>query len=167
MIGGEKGGMTTSDTHIKMFPGAAAACALPMLMGLVGGFMHISSARRLDWIMTLPLSFCFLFGTPIAAWLACRHLRKAEDPEDISRWLACFGAGFLGASIVHFSTALLQVIIIGFGTSLGPLEFLTILCAAAMIQLVLWLVITLPFTLLCATIFWWVTKFPSDMDAFE
>ena len=167
MFLGERGGMTNAVQDIKMLPGAVAACVLPMFLGLAVSVLEIFSTGRTDWIATLPLSFCFLFGTPIAAWLACRHLRKAEDPEDISRWLACFGAGFLGASIVHFSTALLQVIIIGFGTSLGPLEFLTILCAAAMIQLVLWLVITLPFTLLCATIFWWVTKFPSDMDAFE
>ena len=161
--------MTTSATHIKMFPGAAAACALPMLMGLVGGFMHISSARRLDWIMTLPLSLCFLFGTPIAAWLACRYLRISKDPAEISSWASCFGAGVLGASAVHLTAALGQILIFGIGLAARSdvSEFLTLLFFGGLIHLCLWAVITLPFTIFCVTIFWGMTKFPDDTMSFE
>ena len=162
--------MTKALQDIKMRPEAIAACALPMILGLMFGLLEIFSDGRSDWIITLPLSFCFLFGTPLTAWLVCRHLRKAKDAAIMSRWESCVGAGLLGASTVHVSAALLYTL--GFFVpdlieGRPVLHYIpSILFISAGINLCLWMVLTLPFTLFCSTIFWRVTKFPSDTDRF-
>ena len=157
--------MIDTKPNIKMFPGAAAACALPMTLGLAFSLVETFSGGHIDWLVTLPLSLCFLFGTPAAAWIACRYLRKTENPADLPGWGDCFGAGLLGATAVHASAALLHTILLGTSVvSAPPQDFITILFVAALMHLGLWIIITLPFTLLCATIFWRVTKFLGDTD---
>lgn len=156
--------MTKAGQIINMWPGAMAACALPMLLGLGVTLNVLSSGHRADWIFILPISLCFLFGTPLAAWLACRYLRRSKDPANIFRWGPSLGAGVLGASAVHFSAALFYMV--GFiflvsdkgSHSVRADEVFTVFLASVVLNLGLWVIVTLPFSLLCASIFYHVTK---------
>ena len=173
--------MKTVGQTIKMLPGAMAACVLPMVLGLFGAVDLFDSIdgnwRDYDAVTTqiifLPIFICFVFGTPLAAWLACRGLRKNGAAEALSYWTASAAHGLWGATLVQISAAFLHILFLGVMSLIGPsamgfdqivsglgyMFLVSLLC-----NLFLWVFITLPFTLLCATIFWIVTKFPSDIE---
>lgn len=135
--------MKTVGQTIKMLPGAMAACVLPMVLGLFGAVDLFDSIdgnwRDYDAVTTqiifLPIIICFVFGIPLAAFLHILFLGVMS---------------LIGPSAMGFD----QIV-----SGLGYMFLVSLLC-----NLFLWVFITLPFTLLCATIFWIVTKFPSDIE---
>jgi hypothetical protein len=160
--------------NVKMMPGAVAACALPMALGLLFTGLILVGGNSNERFMTLPIALCFLFGTPLSAWLACRRLRNIKDPKRLSKWGVNFWAGLKWATLIHLSSALLYTLGFFVVTSLDNDVMATahenvifsILFMSGFINAILWCVLTLPFSLLCATIFWRVTKFPEDVSVF-
>lgn len=155
---------------VKMLPGAVAACALPMGLGLLFTGLLLSGANRSDLVMGLPVALCFLFGTPLSAWLACRRLRKIKDPEKLSHWGISLVAGLKWSTIIHSTSALIYtfgfLVVTSDEYSGGGNEAFSILFMSGFMNLFLWCFLTLPFALLCSTIFWGVTKFPKDVSVF-
>jgi len=160
--------------NVKMMPGAMAACALPMALGLLFTGLILVGGNSNERFMTLPVALCFLCGTPLSAWLACRRLRNIKDSARLKRWGTVFWAGLKWASLVHIAAATLYTISfsvirlneMGVVGALGGDELFSITFMSGFINAILWGVLTLPFALLCATIFWRVTKFPEDVSVF-
>lgn len=158
--------------NVKMMPGAVAACVLPM--GLLFTGLILAGGHSNERFMTLPIALCFLFGTPLSAWLACRRLRNIKDAKRLKRWGTIFWAGLKWSSLVHIGAATLYTISfsvvrlneMGAVSALGGDELFSIAFMSGFINAMLWGVLTLPFALLCATIFWRVTKFPEDVSVF-
>lgn len=171
---------TGLNTNMKR--GAIAACALPMALGFLG-LIAIGANSPFTYdgrdfsnsqhFMTLPIALCFVFGTPLAAWLSCLWLRKTASFEKIRRWRTAAWRGLVCASAVHFGACLFYTILSAkffFGETAefqsSGNEVFSIIFMSAFINAGLWAIITLPFSLLCATIFWRVTKFPDDTSVF-
>lgn len=159
---------------VKMIPGALAACALPMGLGFLFTGLLLFGGNRSDLFMGLPVALCFLFGTPLSAWLACAGLRKIDDPARLRRWGTSFMAGLKWSTTIHFMSALIYTV--GFlvvtsdqyyseGAS-GGNEAFSILIMSGFMNMMLWCLLTLPFALICSSIFWGVTKFPEDVSVF-
>ena len=152
--------------NTDMLKGAIAACLLPMTLGALGSFYIIASRTRggLEF-MTMPIALCFLFGTPVAAWLACRRLKKIENPKILSLWRKSASSGVLAALSVHFITATCYSLYVAImssnisGTGATYAAFSETLLVSLIINIGLFTILTLPFALICATIFWAVTKF--------
>jgi len=155
----------------QMFRGAAWACALPVSLGLIILLFVLIDPNELSLILLLPISLCFIFATPLTTWLACRSLKRRDDAKYLSRWGSSFRAFFGYASLVQILTAGLYTagFLIWasafFGSELET-EVLTILGIALYLNFLIWVVVILPLSLLCATIFWRVTKFPEDTSVF-
>ena len=166
--------MVHAGQNTKMWPGAQAACVLPMGLGMLFTLFSLSLGRPGDLFMALPVALCFIFGAPLSAWLACRRLRKIKDVKRLSRWGVSFWAGLLWSSAVHFVAALIYTIGFTILTGQDSLqsgsgddnEILLILFMAGYMNVLLWCVLTLPFALICASIFWRVTEFPKDATVF-
>ena len=100
--------------EINMLRGAIWACVIPVGLGLISLVLEL---RRLPENITwddfnvmgfhwsAPFVACFIFGTPFAAWVACRHLRKIQDVANVRRWKTSALAGIKGASLTHFGAA--------------------------------------------------------------
>lgn len=147
-----------------MWRGAIAACLLPILLGLWMLIAHINAVNSKDDWFALPIILCFIFGTPIAAWLACRTIQKGKYPDFMSEWaLACLAA-FRGATIIHFWAALIHTTgNMIFSSNAAPVwvgvtEFVPNVLLVIVLQLLLWILITLPLSFICGTIYWGVTK---------
>ena len=162
--------MIHAEHNTKMLPGAVAACVLPVGLGLLFTVGLLSSALHHELFMTLPIALCFVFGAPLSAWLACRRLQRRVDTKRLAPWRTSFAAGLKWSTLVHFGAALIYTI--GFavwvsheaalsGRGLDEDLFL-IGFMSAYINVILWCILTLPFALICSTIFWAVTKFPED-----
>lgn len=174
--------------NTKMKRGAIWACAIPVGLGVIGAIllgMYLmqvvpSGAGIMENILvTVPIIGCFIFGAPLSAWLACRSLAKINDANRLSRWWASVVRGLLSASLVHLIWSGLYIagFVIIIATSdpiswnslqdnpgLGTMP--AIILGFVIMDLILWIIITLPLSLLCATIFWKVTKFPDDTNVF-
>ena len=149
--------------NMDMWRGAIAACILPVLLGLYMFIAHMTSVNANDYWFTLPIIMCFIFGTPIAAVLACRTIRKAKYPDHVSDWgLACL-TGLRGATIIHFWAALIHTtgnMLFGYKSvpEVGGLtEFVPNFLLVITLQLLIWVIVTLPLSFMCGTIFWAVT----------
>ena len=165
----------------KMLPGAVWACAVPMGLGLISTFFilidpssNYPNRNSGDLtIILLPIALCFLFGTPLSAWLACLRLRRVKDLVKLRRWRMSAWWGLVSATAVHFGASLLYSVLAGLfffpnydqaGTSESDMAL--IIFMSLMLNGMLWVIITLPLSLICATIFWRVTKFPEDRSVF-
>lgn len=174
--------MSTAGQDTKMLRGAIWACAIPMGIGLISLFFilidlppngrHQNFESSLSFIL-LPIALCFLFGTPLAAWLACLRLRRVKDSAILRRWHMSAWWGLLSATAVHFGASLFYTILSMFlffpniGTSSPPdNDVVLIIFLSAMLNGMLWVTITLPLSIICATIFWRVTKFPEGRNVF-
>ena len=162
----------------NMKRGAIAACVLPMALGVFGllaTFQNLStfytgrSFSDSPHFFTLPIVLCFLFGPPLTAYLACSHLKKIRNLEQLRRWQTTTGRAVLTATSVHFWSALVYTIIalIFFFPDGDSMEGVVIgvigvLIMSGLINLILWVIITLPFTLFCTIIFRLSTTFPKD-----
>ena len=152
--------------NTEMMKGAVAACILPMSLGALGCFYLVGSGPFPTFgFMLWPIAQCFLLGTPVAAWLACRRLKKVGDPKILSLWRKSASSGIFAASLVHFIAAggyTLYVIFSAADRHNGAgitTEFSGFLLVSLIINIGLFTILTLPFALICATIFWAVTKF--------
>jgi len=166
--------------NTKMLRGAIWACVIPVGLGLIGlGFtifdlMFYEQKKfivRTHHFFTRPVVLSFILGTPLAAWIACRHLRTINSAEKLSRWRRSPFEGLVGATLAHFGAVCLYVICVwlfvdltggGYDMSQRDVGVLEIGFKMLTFNTVLWLFITLPLSLICATIFWRVTKFPDD-----
>ena len=168
--------------NTDMKRGAIAASILPMGLGILG-LLAIGANSPFTYdgrdfsnsphFMTLPVAMCFFFGTPLAAWLSCLWLRKIGPLEKIRRWRASAWRGLTCASAVHLGACLFYTMLSAkffFGETAGfqssGNELFSIIFMSAFINAGLWVIITLPFSIFCATIFWRVTKFPDDTSVF-
>ena len=152
--------------NTEMMKGAVAACILPMSLGALGCFYLVGSGPfRTFGFMLWPIALCFLLGTPVAAWLACRRLKKIEDPKTLSLWRKSASSGILAALTVHALAASCYSLYFSISTAsqnTGAVsfnEFHELLLVSLIINIGLFTILTLPFALICATIFWFVTKF--------
>lgn len=163
--------------QVKMKRGAIWACVIPVGIGIIISVFEISRLPEtmswndfnvMEFHWTLPFAACFILGAPLAAWIACRRLRQADDATKLRRWKTVAGAGLRAASGVHFSAATLYSILTYWlidllaGAEVEQWEKTETMAFSAIGNVILWIFITLPLTLLCATIFWKVTKFPDD-----
>jgi len=151
--------MTKSMQKIKMFPAAAAACVLPMFFALAGLF--IVPNYPFDIVVIKPILIGVLFGSPFAAWLACRFLRGVQSSSVTYRWRSCCRAGVVAATITQlmgglFYTCLLAIAFVADTHRIS--DFFMVLHYSVLIQACLWLLGTLPVALSCGSIFWAVTK---------
>jgi hypothetical protein len=159
--------------QINMVPGAIAACALPMSMGVLGLYFSFQPAEQYQLILTLPIVLCFIFGTPLTAWLACRYLSKIEDAGHLSRWITSVFSGAKYASLVHLFSATLYTLGVAvwlMGISgVGAVHIKDageIVTASIMINIPLWICVTIPLSLICSTLFWVCTTFLEDRNVF-
>lgn len=171
----------------KMKRGAIWACVIPVGLGVIGlSLLLLDVAQRASigakyWdhiLILLPIIACFILGAPLSAWLACRNLKKINSFEKLSLWRSSASRGLLSAGLVHLVWSTLYIIVVviiilnldsqAFGNSFDRPgnPFFSMLLGFTMMNLFLWLFITLPLSLLCATIFWKVTKFPDNTDVF-
>jgi len=170
-----------------MLRGAIWACAIPVGLGVIAMIMMFITMAPLisrgvaihdnSLIGIAPIIACFIFGTPLTAWLACRSLAKISSADRLSNWKSSASRGFLNASLVHFIWASLYTIGVAFVMLKSQQSFFPdvdqgfsmmggIFVTALVMNLMAWVIITLPLSLLCATVFWKVTKFPADTDVF-
>jgi len=120
----------------EMMRGAVWACALPMVLGVVGLLFFLLAPNveaRSFRFMGLPIAACFMFGTPM---------------------VACF--------LYTLSFVVWDAGLNGGNTRIYVDAFLI----PGLINLFLWAVLTVPFSLLCATIFWRVTNFQQNISDF-
>ena len=170
-----------------MLRGAIWACVIPVGLGVIAAILLFLSLAPLvstgaaltgdSLIVLAPILACFIFGTPLTAWLACRSLAKISSADRLSNWKSSASRGFLNASLVHFIWASLYTIGVAFVMLKSQQSFFPdvdqgfsmmggVFVTALVMNLMAWVIITLPLSLLCATIFWKVTKFPADTDVF-
>ena len=166
----------------KMMRGAIWACILPMALGLFGltFTLHIEPSFQTGrsfsdslHFLTLPVVLCFILGTPLAAFSACLRLRQTISFEEWTSWQAAVGCALHSATRVHLWAAVIYTIIAllfffpdGGTIEGGIIRMIFILIMSPLINLGLWGFLTLPLSLLCATIFHRVTKFPSNRTVF-
>ena len=169
----------------KMLRGAIWACAIPMGLGFLGLILTLFSLPNnpaftrgqpfssTGYFFTLPIVLCFIFGTPLAAWLACLRLRRVAELAKLQRWRMPAWWGLLSATAVHFGASLIYTIfamalfMADSGVAAAPEnDAALLLFMSLMMNTMLWVIITLPLSLICATIFWRVTKFPEDRSVF-
>lgn len=150
----------TSKKNVNMWPGAIAASALPMAIGLYVMLSHAAFEDSSDWEALMPIALCFVFGTPISAWLACRSLNKQDTVE----WERSVSAAISWAGIVHFvAGVIIPLVWVLVSLLVDPVRSgVTFILGTTMVLVVaysiLWLFITLPFSIFCGSVFWAVTK---------
>jgi len=164
----------------KMLRGAVWACAIPMGLGFLFLLQTLfeasasqSGSDTVDVFLIMgPILFCFIFGTPLSAWLSCRSLKKIEGLKELTLWRNSAKRGFLSATFVQISVAIVHVGLVS--AYLSGLEadqswktnqddgLAEILMVSIIFNFMLWVIVTLPLSLICATIFWRITKFPKD-----
>ena len=165
---------------MKMKRGAIWACVIPVGIGLIGlgliivDLMYFQQKRylvRTHHYVTRPIVACFIFGTPLAAWIACLRLRKIQSAKRLRRWQSSALSGLIGSTLVNIGAVCLYAIFValfvdltggGYDQSQPDGEILKIMFGFLAASIIPWVIITLPLSLLCATIFWRVTKFPLD-----
>ena len=170
--------------NTKMLRGAVWACVIPVGLGLIGlafiiydmtFFQQKKFLVRTHHYVTRPVVACFIFGTPLAAWVACWRLRKIDSISKLRRWRSSAAAGLIGATLVHIAAVVLYSVYValfvhltggGYDMSQPDGEILKIVFGMLAGNLIPWAIITLPLSLICATIFWRVTKFPDDRGVF-
>lgn len=174
----------TAGQDTKMLRGAIWACVLPMALGFMllafiiydlVFYMQLRFIVRTHHFFTQPTAACFILGTPLAAWLACWYLKKFINRAKLRYWRSSALAALLGATSVHFVAAITYAVVValfvdmsggGYDSSQYDKGFWDIFFSMMTFHWVIWLFITLPLSLICATIFWRVTKFPKDTSVF-
>jgi len=176
----------------KMKRAAVWACAIPVGLGIsllpllllfLPRLLHgrDSETEIQFWFVVAGLMALGLsLSAPLSAWLACRNLAKVEDIYELRRWKTSAVRAARSASLVHagatilFTTIICCVMIFVAGGIDGTVDdkylllvLFNIVLFAALYNIALWIVFTLPFSLICATIFWKITKFPSDINVHQ
>jgi len=166
--------------NTKMLRGAIWAFALPASLGL-SAFLFFQIEPILAHLSLFSVfAIYFILGSALSAWLATRRLKRIERLEKLKRWRTSFIAGLTAGSLIHLvSTFLLiafQLVTIyslknsddGFGLNYNAVynseRVLSILANLSSASLYFWFIVTLPLSLICATIFWRVTKFQENPD---
>jgi len=165
---------------IDMRRGAILACAIPVGLGIIGlifilyDLTYFQQKRfivRTHHYFTRPIVACFILGTPLAAWIACSRLREIGSSGKLSQWRTSAFAGLIGSTIVHIGAVVLYGLCValfvdltggGYDKKQPDGEVLKIICGMLVGNIVPWVIVTLPLSLLCSTIFWRVTKFPKE-----
>ena len=153
----------------NMLRGAIWACAIPMGLGLwclVSLLIHQTFPGPFHFSI-FPISF-FLVA-PLSAWLACWRLRRIVDVKQLSRWRTSCFVGLASASLaqlifaVIFTSVLSAIILIG---GIRTTDWYYVIGNSIIYNVSFWFVITLPLSLICASVFWRITKFPEDRNVF-
>jgi len=159
----EKGRMMQAGQNTDMRRGAVAACVIPMGLGLLSLISLLISPNFSGPFHYSVFPISFLFVAPLTAWLACRRLKRLSDLKQLSRWRTSFFAGLGSASLVQFTIAAILTTILLIVVMIGGLRdgasWYYIIGNSLVYNGSFWLLLTLPLTVICTTIFWCVTKF--------
>lgn len=159
--------------NTNMMQGAIWACILPMGLGVLGLLYSLNSIAPFQGWIILPIVVCFIFGTPLTAWLSCRRLSKIEDAGRLSRWPTSASVGVYYAGLIHLVSAFMYTLVFAIasigltesgGVYIGNIG--EVMMVSAMINLPLYIIVTLPLSIVCATIFWTTTDFPKGTAVF-
>ena len=178
--------------EVKLRRGALWACALPAVLGgLYGVFATIEFLnnerevyimRAFEFLVVMNLVLCLICIPALAAWLTGFCLRRIDDPNKLGRWRTCFGRALLCVTTVQFIAAIIFAALLSTTfdqiyailaethekagnpprtrSEINPIIF------SMKTHLRMWIALTLPLTVIGATIFHRVTKFPSDRTVF-
>ena len=170
--------------NTEMRRGAIWASAIPVGIGAVGlvFLFWLVMPNALDGefhgefiLIFFPIIACFLFGAPLSVWLACRSLMKINSVEKRAQWRSFAGRLICAASGVHLVSAFFYTVgaviinekAISSALYIGDdISSLAMIVVSAVMNVGIWIIITLPLSLISATIFWKVTKFPEDASVF-
>lgn len=134
-----------AERHARI--GAFYACLLPMIIGLMMLGGHIGSTIDLRTAVTLPIAIGLIFGTPIVAWLSQDTLKRREQID----YLNLMEIALLRATILQFLFGTLCIIYLY--QSQNMFEFKSLLSACLTVHTIIWVLVTLPVTLICCVIF--------------
>jgi len=173
----------TIENEIKILPSATVACLMPMMLGAfvlaimlqnIAVFQTGRSFSESPYFMSLPIALCFLFGTPLAAITACVRLGNIRNLGNRRLWQRVTQLGVQSATSVHIWSALIYTIIALMfffpdgGTPEGlAIQWIGVLIISAIINALLWAIITLPCSLFCTTLFWLAVKSSTEKWVFR
>jgi len=166
--------------NTKMLRGAVWACVLPVSLGLLALFFTITDDDDASFYAFVTIALCIIFGSMLVAWLACRRLKRINDHNRLKRWKTSAKTFLFCASCVHLIIAIISGIIVALilDSREGPVftvtgpdfsdrsHFLNFFLWHEIRNVILWVLLTIPLSLICATVFWRVTKFPDDTSVF-
>lgn len=128
--------------------GAFYAAILPCLIGLMVLSGVVRQEFDFDKALNLPLALAFIVGTPVCAWLTQDAVRQRPS---VTYW-EIFEIGLLRATILQTFFGL--VFLIYYGIILGEESTLRDLFSTGLlVQTILWAIVTLPLSMVCAVIF--------------
>ena len=149
----------------SMFWAAFFACLVPISLGFLGLVLSaiptvFIRAVFQDFMFTVPISLCFAFGTPIVAWLSCRALRRRAALQNAApsnkvgfQFLEVWPAALKYSFYVHAAAFFTHLLLLNAVLKGGLYGFALFLMFGGLLNLILFLVITLPFSVFCAAIF--------------
>lgn len=128
--------------------GAFYAALLPVIIGLMllGGMS--SSGLNIEKALILPIAIALIFGTPVVAWLFQDAISKQTR---IDYW-KLIEIALIRASILQLIFGSICIVYI-YNSSLDLFEFQSLFSAFISVHSILWVIITLPLTLVCSVIF--------------
>jgi hypothetical protein len=126
--------------------GGLASCAIPIIIGI---WIWQTMPTRTDKILLMPIALTFVFGSVVAAWLGCFKVYLDND-NGFAEPLVFVRIGVKSATLVHVGAGILHLFIIGNGTLEDIMLLLTI---GFIIHIFLWVLITLPLSMLCGWVF--------------
>lgn len=128
--------------------GAFYAALLPVIIGLMllGGMS--SSGLNIEKALILPVAIALIFGTPVVAWLFQDAISKQTR---IDYW-KLIEIALIRASILQLIFGSICIVYI-YNSSLNLFEFQSLFSAFISVHSILWVIITLPLTLVCSVIF--------------
>lgn len=163
--------------HTDMKRSAIWACAIPMGLGIIAVTLFVTGVVQwtpnrggMNWSYLPPewvLAYGLILVPPLSAWLTCRSLAKIKSVERISHWRSSAARVLLSAVLIQLVLTALYT----FGTYAASVNRDLLVVDPIIFRwlfknLICWLLITLPLSLICATIFWRITKFPKDTSVF-
>jgi len=144
-----------------MFQAAVAASAIPMILGFVGLYISwvptsFGPGRFQDFIFTVPIAFCFAFGTPLVAWLSCKNLKSETDSDIEKRFtlLYVWPTALKNSFYVQGSAFLIQLTLLtAFSVGARVETFGAGLFYGGLINAVLFVLVTMPMSVFCTAVF--------------
>lgn len=139
--------------------GGICACLPPMFIGVWLSIYPLLGSFNTDefyWFAALPMAFCFIFVAPLVAVICISHLKERSPITREDILTICFtktSLANLWAALIFNSLILIISLILGQSNEGDWEYFATTVSVVSLIQLCLYLFITLPLSFLCAIIF--------------
>jgi len=128
--------------------GAFYVAIIPVVMGLIVLSGFAKQEFDYDQALHLPLAVAFIFGTPVVAWLT----QDAVKSRGAVTYWDIFEIGLTRATILQtFFGIVFLIFYVTLATDKVPVS--QMFSTGLMMQTILWGVVTLPLSLVCAVIF--------------